>query len=935
MESLITLIILAIVIVAILYIISIWVYKRAPANMGFIRTGFLGTKVCLGRGAMVLPVFHEVTWVSLETLKLIVSRSRDQAVLTSDKIRIDVVAELYAHVGRSEDELLAAARSLGERTFDSEKVRNLLEAKIVSALRSYAATKTLSELHENREGFAKAVQSSVVESFHANGLTLEEVTIVTLEQSGKEFFDANNVFDAEGLKVITEITSDARRRVHDTEKRTTVFIRQKDLDSQLELLEIEKHEAFARAHQDREISNEQAQEVGNKQIYVLDQRMAVEQKEIDNEKALETMRAERDITNTEESRRREEAEIKKALEVEKVRRDREIVLIGKAKEEELTNIERKLAEEQAERDRRIALVEKAKQEELAEISRGLAREQAEKDKEIALISKEQARQVADIDRGTTVMAHEEAARDDRHKVSETTALSVRKRSLETRLEVLDLDKDEAFAMVRQEQNVASERARVLSEQQRFILEQRWQVEQEEIAKAQSVEAAQIRKEIVITEENRRREAADIRRSLARESEERDREIALVAKRVELERVEVQRRLAIEEEERTREMTLVARDEALETARVKKSLAVEAEERDREIALIGKEAERERADIQRFLARESEERDREIALAAKTLELEEAEARRLGMTAQREQAEHDAESVRLVADASRRKEVDRIQAGNLADTRRIEEEIKAEIARMHMVSQADARRIAAEREAEATLTRARATSEAQQIGAEGIEKEAGAVGRAEVHVEALRVVNTQRRLEAEAVGIEAKADALKKYNESATFLELAKMHIEAERAIHIDQAKAMGSALSGAHIRMYGGDGGTVDNIRQLFTSGFGIGEALEGVAQSLPEGLRDRLARDGIRGIFRRPDESPLSAHAGRIAELVASALGDDAKDLRFADALARLEEAAAGSEEAERSLAVLASVNEGGAFDDVPFETAWTLLGALAKSAK
>ena len=935
MESLITLIILAILIVAILYIISIWVYKRAPANMGFIRTGFLGTKVCLGRGAMVLPVFHEVTWVSLETIKLIVSRSRDQAVLTSDKIRIDVITELYAHVGRSEDELLAAARSLGERTFDPEKVRNLLEAKIVSALRSYAATKTLSELHENREGFAKAVQSSVVESFHANGLTLEEVTIVTLEQSAKEFFDANNVFDAEGLKVITEITSDARRRVHDTEKRTTVSIRQKDLDTQLELLEIEKQEAFARAHQDREVSNEQAQEVGNKQIYVLDQRMAVEQKELDNEKSLETMRAERDITNIEESRRREEAEIRKALEVDKVRRDREIVLIGKARQEELANIERKLAEEQAERDRRIALVEKAKQEELAEVSRRLAREQAEKDKEIALISKEQAREVADIDRATAVMTREEEARDHRHEVSESTTLSVRKRSLETRLEVLDLDKDEAFAAVRQEREVASERARVLSEQQRFILEQRWQVEQEEIAKAQSVEAAQIHKDIAIIEEHRRREAADIQRALARESEERDREIALVAKRTELERAEVARRLAIEEEERARDMTLVARDEALEVARIKKALAVEQEERDREIVLIGKETERERVDIQRFLARESEERDREIALAAKTLELEEAEARRLEMTAQREQAEHDAESVRVVADASRRKEVDRIQAENAADTRRIEEEVKAEIARMHMVSQAGARRMAAEHEADATLTRARATSEAQQISAEGIEKEAGAVGRAEVHIEALRVANTQRRLEAEAVGIEAKAGALKKYNESATFLELAKMHIEAERAIHIDQAKAMGSALSGAHIRMYGGEGGTVDNIRQLFTSGFGIGEALEGVAQSLPEGLRDRLARDGIRGIFRRPDDSPLSAHVARIAELVDSALGEDAKDMRFTDALGRLREAAAGSEEAGRSLAVLASVNEGGAFDDVPFETAWALLGALARSAK
>ena len=962
-ELLITLIFLVIVLIAILYIISIWVYKRAPANMGFIRTGYLGTRVCLGRGAMVLPVFHEVTWVSLETLKLIVSRSREQAVLTSDKIRVDVVAELYAHVGRSEDDLLAAARSLGERTFDTEKVRNLLEAKIVSAVRSYAATKTLSELHENRDAFAKAVQASVVESFHANGLTLEEVTIVTLEQSAKEFFDKDNVFDAEGLKVITEVTSDARRHVHNTEKRTTVSIRKRELDTQLELLEIEKQEAFARAHQDREVANEQAQQIGNKQMYVLDQRMEVEQKEIDNEKALERMRAERDVSATEESRRREAAEIQKTLELEKARRDREIELVAKTEEEQLANIQRKLAEERAERDRRIALVDKAKEEELVEIARELAREQARTDKEIELIAKEQARQVADIDRTTVVMAREEAARDERHHSSEETALSVRRRSLETRLAMLEIDKDEAFAQAQQEREVANERARVLSEQQRFILEQRWQVEQEEIAKAQALEAAQIRKDVAIIEETRKREAADIRRGLARETEERERDIALVAKAGELEQAEVQRRLGVEIEERAREISLTGQDEELERARVrkalaveveerereialtgkaeeverarvKKALAVEVEEREREIALISKEQERERADIQRFLAREQEERDRQIALAAKTRELEQAETHRLEMTARREQAEHDAESVRRVADASRQKEIDRIRAEKEADTRRIDEENKAQITRMHLLTQAEARSLAAEREAEATLTRARANSEAQQISAVGIEREAAAVGRAEVSIEALRVENTQRRFQAEAVGIEAKADALKRYNESATFLELAKLHIEAERDIHIDQAKAMGTALTGAHIRMYGGDGGTVDNIRQLFTSGFGIGEALEGVAQSLPEGLRDRLARDGIRGIFRRPDDGPLSGHVGHIQTLVDAHLAD-ALDTPFAAALERLREAAGGDEEASRALAVLGSVNEGGAFDEVPFATAWSLLQALARSSK
>ena len=339
----ITLLISAIVVIAVVYIVSIWIYKRAPANMGFIRTGFGGTKVCLGRGAIVLPVFHEVSWISLETIKLIVSRSRDQAILTSDNIRVDVVAELYAHVGHTEDDLLTASRSLGEKTFDADKVRDLLEAKVVSTLRSYAATKTLNELHENRDTFAKDIKASVVESFQANGLALEEVTIVTLEQTAKEHFNRDNVFDAEGLRIITEITSKARREVHDTEKRTIVSLRQKDLDTQLELLEIERQEAFARAGQDKDISNEEALQVGRKQIFVLDQQKAVEEKEIENELELERKRTEREISITEEGQRREASEIRKALALEQERRDKEIAIIAKAKEEELAEIARGLS----------------------------------------------------------------------------------------------------------------------------------------------------------------------------------------------------------------------------------------------------------------------------------------------------------------------------------------------------------------------------------------------------------------------------------------------------------------------------------------------------------------------------------------------------------------------------------------------------------------
>src|SRR5215471_4606799 len=897
LEIAISLLIAAIIIVAIIYIVSIWIYKRAPANMCFIRTGFLGAKVCLGRGALVLPVFHEVTWVSLETMKLVVSRARDLAILTADNIRVDVIAELYTHVGHTEEAVLVASRSLGEKTFDADKVRNLLEAKVVSALRSSAATKTLKQLHENRDAFAREIRDNVSESFSANGLMLEEVTIVALEQSSKEYFKTDNVFDAEGLKVITEITSEARRKVHNTEKQTTVAIRQKDLATQLELLEIERQEAFARANQDREVANEQTKQLREKQIFVLDQRMALEQREIENEKALEQYRTERDIAVTAEARRRETSQIQKELALEQERRDREIALIAKGREAEL-----------------------------AEIARNLARERAERDKDIDLSSKERERQEAEIERLTAVTAAEQRARELRHQASEEAALAVRRLSLQTRLATLNVERDEAIAAVKQEQEISNERARVLSEQQRYVLERRWEIDQEEINKALLVETAQIKKEISLIEEATRREAAEIHRALARAQEERDREIALVAKQEALERAEIRRQLGRDQEDRDRQIALLAKDAALRQAEVRHELEVELEEKAREIALILKEQERERTDIERFLAREQAERDREIALILKTRELELAEIERLATAAAREKAEREVAKVPIVADAETNRDVELIRAQQNAETRRIDEESKADVSRMHTISQSEARKSAAVLEAEATLIRARANTDAQKIGAEGVEREAGARGRADMEVEGLRIVNAQRRLEAEAAGLEAKADALKKYNEAATFLELAKLTIEADRDVHSEQAKAMGSALAGAQIRMYGGGDGTMDTIRGLFTQGFGMGEILEGLAQSVPEGLRQRFNANGIRGLMGRPyADGSLKQGFEHLKALVQDHLKTKrAREVPFSEAVAKLAERAGDNADFQQALKLLTDIARASKLDDAPFETVW-----------
>ena len=62
------------------------------------RTGLGGQKVVLDGGAFVLPIVHDVIPVNMNTLRLEVARGRDKALITKDRMRVDVIAEFYVRV---------------------------------------------------------------------------------------------------------------------------------------------------------------------------------------------------------------------------------------------------------------------------------------------------------------------------------------------------------------------------------------------------------------------------------------------------------------------------------------------------------------------------------------------------------------------------------------------------------------------------------------------------------------------------------------------------------------------------------------------------------------------------------------------------------------------------------------------------------------------
>ncbi|MFV2093271.1 MAG: SPFH domain-containing protein, partial [Hyphomicrobiales bacterium] len=190
-------------------------YRRASKEIAFVRTGLGGEKVVMGGGAIVIPVLQEVTEVNLNTLRLGVELGNEQAVISKDRMRVDVVAEFYVHVPPTTEAVSTAAATLGSRTLRPESVRDIAEGKFIDAIRSTAAEMTMEELHEKRKIYAGNIRDALTEDLSRNGLALESVSVTALDQTSMEFFNPSNAFDAEGLTRVTETIEQRKKKRND------------------------------------------------------------------------------------------------------------------------------------------------------------------------------------------------------------------------------------------------------------------------------------------------------------------------------------------------------------------------------------------------------------------------------------------------------------------------------------------------------------------------------------------------------------------------------------------------------------------------------------------------------------------------------------------------------------------------------------------------
>jgi uncharacterized membrane protein YqiK len=470
--DIIAIIILVAIVIAICVYLTHWLYRHSSKDLSFVRTGFGGEKIVMGSGAFVLPIVHDITEVSMNTLRIEVRRNGEKSLITKNRMRIEVVVEFFVRVIPTGEAVAAAARTLGNRTLNPESLRDLVQGRFVDAMSSTAAKMTMEEIHENRSEYVKGVKTEVTAALTKNGLELEAVSFTSLDQADIKMFNPSNAFDAEGLTRLTEEIESRKKKRNDIEQDTMIAIRKKNLESEKLALSIDQESEYSRLDQEREV--------------------AVRRSKQRAEVARERAESEREI---------EESQLRAKELVEKTRIQQENAIEAEAI---LRNLETQKLE----------------------IARRRTLDIENQDRAIAVAVNEAE--------GQTKLTEEiEKRKKKRNDFEQESVIAIRHKNLESEKVIISIDKEAELWRLEEERDLAIHRAHQRTEVALERSDSERKIEEAEISSREAVERARIRTELaVIDEQIRKEEEAEKRDVLRRrmvELEDQDRVIAVAEK----------------------------------------------------------------------------------------------------------------------------------------------------------------------------------------------------------------------------------------------------------------------------------------------------------------------------------------------------------------------------------------------------------------------
>ena len=585
------------------FIFSVIRYRIPKADTALVRTGGAREKIVYTGGLWVNTIIHEIKEMSLNTMRIEVVREQSDSLITNDFNRADVEVVFYLKVTPEEDgvDILKAAQALGDKSMTPETIRELIEPMLDGALRSVAAESEIQDLLQKRLEFADKVSEACGEGLKEhNGLTLDTVSIIRVDQTPVSQLDPTNRFDAVGIRAITEITAEQEREKERIDREKEVAIYQINVDKDLQEFELEQSRAWGESDQQKNIeiyaADREAETIRFQ--YEMDQsvqereyemKLEVERARIAQEEGVQLREVEQElavqVAKFTQEQQVQQREIEKNLVVETAQIDQNKVVQLAEIQQHLTVQMEKIEQEQtiAVRDiEKELFVEKARiaQEEgvmLRDVERDLIVQTAK-------FAQEQQVQQREIEKNLVV----ETAQIDQNKhvelaeIAKTLNVEVSKISMEQQLQERDIEKELFVEKAR----IAQEEGVMLRDVERDLIvqtakfAQEQQVQQREIEKNLVVETAQI-------DQNKHVELTEIAKMLS----------------VEQSRINQELRVALTDEDRKievagkQQLTALAEKEQLvaEAERVGAEVDVTATEQvkgaewQRDVAIIGAEA----------------------------------------------------------------------------------------------------------------------------------------------------------------------------------------------------------------------------------------------------------------------------------------------------------------------------------------------------------
>ncbi len=372
-------------------------YKRTTREVSLVKTGAGGKQVIMDGGTLVIPLLHEVSPVNMKTLRLEVRRTGEGALITQDRMRVDVGVEFYVSVMATDEGIARAAQTLGDRTFYVDQLREMIEGKLIDGLRAVAAKMTMDNLHENRSDFVQQVQNAISEDLLKNGLSLESVSLTALDQTPFESLDENNAFNAVGMRKLAEVIAKSKKERAEIDAEAEVAVRRAAMEAERQKLSIQEEEERAAIAQVQEVETMKAAQ---------EMEIALRREDSMRESERARIAREEQVRSAEIARERNirDAEITKERELEVAEQERQIIIQQKSEEEsrarasaDLARAEATKATEAVATAREVAEAERSKQIALIEAQREAERE-ATKIRLAAAAEKDAAQDRADARR---------------------------------------------------------------------------------------------------------------------------------------------------------------------------------------------------------------------------------------------------------------------------------------------------------------------------------------------------------------------------------------------------------------------------------------------------------------------------------------------------------------------------------------------------------